>query len=657
MNPNILQNRLLPVVLALSLVFSAPLKAQVEQVKPTAQALSEFQDERNILKKQDVLKDIGMGSTAIPSDSDHKAKIYNISGDVRVLKKGTGLWLPAQKWMSFEAGDKFRTGPDSYIELVYDDAYLNIARIDEKTLGEFRSIEPTDLFLSDGSVFNALDGLKNSYQISTPVAVAAVRGTHFDVSYIAATGDFNVATFSVPDDGHVSEIFVEEMNASGEKGNSAIVTEGSGLSFNSEQGLEAGETKMIEGSNLEKSQEIIGRIPSQAQNKRRQAMSELLGGNVQPLPKDNSDEQKIVQKPNDGNPPSGGGSGPSMGDSGMMNRTPAISQNKMDGFIDKALQTHDKAPVMVNPSLAAPAVTDLRNAEKGIKQSKPSTTNAPVDMGKTMEFAQVGGMKVQNQQDVQQLQNLMKTMGAPAERVDTMAQRMNERITEMEKQFTTNVMPTNTGLASPTAADMPSPDTSAMRMEPMTTVADMPPPDMSSMMISGTEMEMRTDMTSMMGPEMEMPTMEMDASMYQNVMTDIGMTTTDAMMPDSSMYQDMYRDQIMDNLIDPTTFMPETETDISRYVVNLDFLRSAIQNYLNNYYPTSSDSISSFTFYDYDVDGNGIPDTVTVNTIQSADGYDIAETINVQQDAGETVIIDKVENVRTTPTESEITQI
>lgn len=155
------------------------------------------------------------------SQSDHQAQIFRVQGSVKILKAGSADWIPAEKSMRIAVGDQILTGPDSYLEIAYDDRFLNIARIDAGTKAEFQSIEPTIVRLEDGSIFSALDGLKgSSYQVATPVAVAAVRGTHFEVNYEAMTQKFDAAVF--PDvREHISAVEI-----SNDQGLSLLIKEG-----------------------------------------------------------------------------------------------------------------------------------------------------------------------------------------------------------------------------------------------------------------------------------------------------------------------------------------------------------------------------------------------------------------------------------------------
>ncbi|MBI3307462.1 MAG: FecR domain-containing protein [Candidatus Omnitrophica bacterium] len=121
---------------------------------------------------------------------DHKAVIFNVSGEALILRKGDSAWKPLAKSEVITEGDQVKTGKDSFIEISYDEFYMNIARIGANTIAEFRSIEPTDIYISNGGIFNDLEGLTkgSTYEVATPTSVAGVRGTEFLRAYDAQTG-------------------------------------------------------------------------------------------------------------------------------------------------------------------------------------------------------------------------------------------------------------------------------------------------------------------------------------------------------------------------------------------------------------------------------------------------------------------------------------
>lgn len=133
---------------------------------------------------------------------DHKAKVIAIEGSAKIQKKENGSWKPLSKGQVIEEGNSILTSANSFVSIAYDEAYLSIAKIDANTKATFRQIEPTDLFLEDGTVFSIVENLKpgEQLQVSTPVAVTAVRGTRFINRFNAQTRDFFAANIPVEQD-------------------------------------------------------------------------------------------------------------------------------------------------------------------------------------------------------------------------------------------------------------------------------------------------------------------------------------------------------------------------------------------------------------------------------------------------------------------------
>lgn len=125
---------------------------------------------------------------------DHHAFVFGFEGNVRILKRNADEWAPAEKGQLLEEGDQILTLGGSHLDVAYDNSFLNIARIEADTKAEFRSIEPTDLHMEDGTIFSALGGLAkgSQYQVSTPTAVAGVRGTELFTS--ASGGSFDLVS-------------------------------------------------------------------------------------------------------------------------------------------------------------------------------------------------------------------------------------------------------------------------------------------------------------------------------------------------------------------------------------------------------------------------------------------------------------------------------
>ena len=136
------------------------------------------------------------------SEKDGMAKVYELQGKALITPKGS----PEEKIL--KVGDEIHIGDSVYTEkgaslsISFDSRKQNAVRIPAETKATFTSIEPTDIKLDDGSIFNVVNGLAagSTWKITTPSAVAAVRGTVFLVRYEAANGQMYAATVDVPDD-------------------------------------------------------------------------------------------------------------------------------------------------------------------------------------------------------------------------------------------------------------------------------------------------------------------------------------------------------------------------------------------------------------------------------------------------------------------------
>ena len=54
----------------------------------------------------------------------YSATLVDFEGDVQVQKPAKVVWLPARKYMGIEEGDRIRTGPKAYVEILMDEGSL-----------------------------------------------------------------------------------------------------------------------------------------------------------------------------------------------------------------------------------------------------------------------------------------------------------------------------------------------------------------------------------------------------------------------------------------------------------------------------------------------------------------------------------------------------
>ena len=160
--------------------------------------------------------------------TDKRGRIYDLKGDVRIARKGSQKWKKAKKNIRLEEGDMLLTGKNGAASMTFDETYLNVTHIPQNTRAVLRSIEPTDIYLEDGTLYNFFDGLQEGsrWKVSTPTTVAAVRGTHFLANYTAASGQVISAVFDVPEDGHISTVTLIDVLSNGLKGTTLDIPEG-----------------------------------------------------------------------------------------------------------------------------------------------------------------------------------------------------------------------------------------------------------------------------------------------------------------------------------------------------------------------------------------------------------------------------------------------
>jgi hypothetical protein len=91
-------------------------------------------------------------------------------------------------------GDAIKTGAQSFAVLSYDPEGKNTIQISANSEMKIMSIRPTDLSLKVGQLIAKLNkmGKGETFEISTPVCVAAVRGTFYSVGH---TSQSDVAVF------------------------------------------------------------------------------------------------------------------------------------------------------------------------------------------------------------------------------------------------------------------------------------------------------------------------------------------------------------------------------------------------------------------------------------------------------------------------------
>jgi len=173
-----------------------------------------------------------LSGNVILGQTDGKARVYEVQGSAFILKKGSPVEKKLKKGDVINPGDTIHTETNSKVSIAFDESYKNAVHIPQNSKALIESIEPTNIRIENGSVFSAVDGLPqgSTWKVTTPTAVAAVRGTLYLVNYQSAGGQFYAATVDIPTDEKNSSIDIQQITSNGSvnvpEGNQITLKEG-----------------------------------------------------------------------------------------------------------------------------------------------------------------------------------------------------------------------------------------------------------------------------------------------------------------------------------------------------------------------------------------------------------------------------------------------
>lgn len=123
-------------------------------------------------------------------DRIYEAAVIDIKGDVKVDTKGDGIWISPWIGMKLMTGAFVKTGPSSYVQMVYDAEGLNVVKV---SANAHVIVNKSAMALSEGSVLANFGNLEpgSSFTVKTPTAACGIRGSGMGVAYI---NDMTVTT-------------------------------------------------------------------------------------------------------------------------------------------------------------------------------------------------------------------------------------------------------------------------------------------------------------------------------------------------------------------------------------------------------------------------------------------------------------------------------
>ncbi len=148
------------------------------------------------------------------------AAVIKVKGNVMVKPAAGNLYKQSYVGQILYDGDWLKTNGDEFAAIVFMDG--SQLKIRELTELEIRSkqvkqaVQNTDLYLTQGEVWTKVQKQKGEFKIQTPVSVASVKGTEFDLLFDKAenVSDLFVISGAVEFSNELGTILAQEMTLS-----------------------------------------------------------------------------------------------------------------------------------------------------------------------------------------------------------------------------------------------------------------------------------------------------------------------------------------------------------------------------------------------------------------------------------------------------------
>ena len=161
------------------------------------------------------------GNASLGDAEDFYCEVMAVKGHV-TLSNQRAQDQPLEAGDLLQIGDIVRTFEDSRADLAFDKAWLNVTRIGPHTKVTLESLSPTNLKLEHGNIFARLKALpkKETFEIKTPLAIAVVRGSVYEVTHeggqttVTNHGDSPVTVYFLDENGNITGSVVLEAGES-----------------------------------------------------------------------------------------------------------------------------------------------------------------------------------------------------------------------------------------------------------------------------------------------------------------------------------------------------------------------------------------------------------------------------------------------------------
>lgn len=123
--------------------------------------------------------------SALPSQgADVLCEVISVQSNAWRTQPGSSVRSSLRVGDTLRKGDYIEVMRGNTLDLAFDKERLNVLRIDGGTSIEISDLFPTSLEMTKGKVYAQLDnkGSDRRFKVLTPTAIAAVRGTRFQVA-------------------------------------------------------------------------------------------------------------------------------------------------------------------------------------------------------------------------------------------------------------------------------------------------------------------------------------------------------------------------------------------------------------------------------------------------------------------------------------------
>ncbi|MDD6991491.1 MAG: FecR domain-containing protein, partial [Oscillospiraceae bacterium] len=192
---------------------------------------------------------VAVGVAVTKEDAYRVLKVFEMTGTAVVERDGSGA-LDAYVGMNLESGDTLTVADDSTLRISMDsDKYvlLDGGTILDLVATGSPSDSRTSIDLKKGTILNEITNplsANSSYEVSTPKATMAVRGTSFTVSVI----DDDIGGYIIREDTFNGTVEVTLLDTDGKpKNDTALVPADKGVTIRTEPDKESGNPAEIDG--------------------------------------------------------------------------------------------------------------------------------------------------------------------------------------------------------------------------------------------------------------------------------------------------------------------------------------------------------------------------------------------------------------------------